>query len=117
MYVRLYFPFAWLNTPSQVFSSDADVIFESADGVLLHIHRKNLEICTGAFPPSEIPTNEEHVLLSESGETLELLFKFVYPARHPGLEDFGIDVVAPLAEAAEKYEVYSAMNVCQQRMK
>lgn len=98
------------------FSSDADVIFESADGVLLYIHRKNLETCTGAFPPCEIPTNEEHVPLSESGEILELLFKFVYPARHPDLDEFGIDIVAPLAEAAEKYEVYPAMNVCQQRM-
>ena len=35
----------------------------------------------------------------------------------PDLEDFGIDVVAALAEAAEKYEVYPAMNVCHQRMK
>ena len=87
------------------------------DGVLLYIHRKNLEICTGAFPPSDIPTNEERVLLSESGEILERLFKFVYPARHPDLEEFGIDIVAPLAEAAEKYQVYPAMNVCQQRMK
>ena len=75
------------------------------DGVLLYIHRKNLEICTGGFPPSDIPTNEERVLLLESGEILEQLFKFVYPAWHPDLEEFSIDIVAPLAEAAEKYQV------------
>lgn len=43
--------------------------------------------------------------------------QFVYPAWHPDLEELGIDIVAALAEAVEKYEVYPAMNICWQRMK
>ena len=41
----------------------------------------------------------------------------MYPKRHPDLETAAIEILAPLAEAAEKYEVFSALNMCKVRMK
>ncbi|KAJ7254243.1 hypothetical protein C8J57DRAFT_1076363, partial [Mycena rebaudengoi] len=97
---------------------DADVTFKSSDGVLFHIHRKNLEVCTEGFPPAEVPTGEGEVVeLLESSVTLELLFQFMYPQRHPALDTTPFEILHPLAEAAEKYQVFPAMNICHIRLR
>ncbi|KAF8209577.1 hypothetical protein K438DRAFT_1753921 [Mycena galopus ATCC 62051] len=98
-------------------SSDADVIFQSCDGVLFGIHRPNLQTNTEGFPPPEISTKGEIVPLSEPSTTLEVLFKFIYPRRHPALDNIAFADLAALAEAAEKYQVFSAMNICRIRMR
>jgi len=41
----------------------------------------------------------------------------VYPRRHPNLENLEFKTLAPLAEAVEKYEVFSAMTICELRLK
>lgn len=56
-------------------------------------------------------TNDEVVHLTENAETIELLFQFIYPRCHPDLADTAIVVLEPFAEAAEKYEVFPAMNI------
>ncbi|KAF9458580.1 hypothetical protein BDZ94DRAFT_1226088 [Collybia nuda] len=104
-------------TSERFCQQDSDVIFRSCDDVLFHIHRKNLETNTGGFPPEEFDTKKEIVLLTETASTLELLFQFIYPQRHPDLETTPFEVLDPLAEAAEKYEVYSAINICKIRMR
>lgn len=80
----------------------------------------------GAFPPvtsrSELPKSgglvvEGPVPLSEPAEVLEVLFAFVYPRRHPDLEDTPFAFLSQIAEAAEKYEVFSAMTIAKVRMK
>jgi hypothetical protein len=48
---------------------------------------------------------------------LELLFQFIYPSRHPGLSDLKFCTLAMITEAAEKYEVFAAMNICEVRMR
>lgn len=101
---------------SLVSAADADVIFQSCDGVFFHIHRKNLEVNTEGFPPAGFDTQNNIVALSEHSTTLELLFQFVYPARHPYLASVDFETLAKLAEAAEKYQVYPAMNICRIRM-
>jgi len=63
------------------------------------------------------PRTAEIVPLTETSTILEILFQFVYPQRHPSLDDMNWATFAGLAEAAEKYEVYNAMNVCQIRMR
>ncbi|KAJ7871744.1 hypothetical protein B0H13DRAFT_1895636 [Mycena leptocephala] len=75
-------------TVSQKFNfADANVTFKSSDGVLFHVHRKNLEVCTEGFPPAEISTTAGEIVdLPETAETLELLFQFMYPQRHPALD-------------------------------
>ncbi|KAG6916797.1 hypothetical protein DXG01_005320 [Tephrocybe rancida] len=104
-------------TTSQRFqASDADVIFQSSDNVWFHIHRKNLETQTGAFPPAEIETHGEIVPLTEDASTLENLFQYVYPQRQPDLELLSVDELYKLAEAAEKYEVFNVMSMCKARI-
>jgi len=93
------------------------VRFQSSDGKLFHIRRKYLEHTTGAFPGPEFDTHGEVTHLTESAAVLELLFRFAYPAKQPELDGMGFAVVSTLAEAAEKYEVYSAMNVCRMRLR
>ncbi|KAF9458524.1 hypothetical protein BDZ94DRAFT_1313212 [Collybia nuda] len=80
-------------------SSDADVVFRSADNVLFNIHRKNLEVATGAFPPSNFSTQGESVALSESSTTLELMFQYIYPMPQPEAPSLPFETLAPLAEA------------------
>ncbi|KAJ7720656.1 hypothetical protein DFH07DRAFT_304722 [Mycena maculata] len=98
-------------------SPEADVIFQSCDGVLFGIHRANLQTNTEGFPPAEISTSGEIVPLAESSSTLELLFQYIYPRRHPALDEIAFPDLAALAEAAEKYQVFSAMNICRIRMR
>ncbi|KAJ7431475.1 hypothetical protein B0H11DRAFT_2130378 [Mycena galericulata] len=103
---------------SELFNApDADVVFQSSDDVLFSVHRVNLQTHTEGFPPAEIVTEGEICPLPESSATLEVLFQFIYPRRHPSLDNFRFEAVAALAEAAEKYQVYSAMNICHLRMK
>jgi hypothetical protein len=96
---------------------DADVTFKSCDGVLFRIHKINLEVCAGGFAPPEFDVQGEIVCLTETAMTLKLLFRFCYPECHPDVEAMEFDVLIDLAEAAEKYEVYSAMNICKIYMK
>lgn len=92
--------------------SDADsmiVTIRSADNVLFNIHHKNLEVNTGAFPGKEFDARGEVVHLTERADVLAILFEFIYPRRHPTLEDENFETVAAVAEAIEKYEVFSGM--------
>ena len=57
------------------------------------------------------------IQLPEKSVILDLLFQFCYPERHPELNDLAFDILAELAEAAEKYKVFSAMNICRIVMK
>ncbi|KAJ7778595.1 hypothetical protein DFH07DRAFT_1056036 [Mycena maculata] len=128
---------------SKLFNSpDANVVFRSCDGVLFRIHRANLQTNTRGLPPPEISTRGEVVRLTESSlifryfssrrhpttsreavplpepsATLELLFQYIYPRRHPALDEIVFPDLAALAEAAEKYQVFSAMNICRIRMR
>ncbi|KAF9061735.1 hypothetical protein BDP27DRAFT_1234690, partial [Rhodocollybia butyracea] len=92
---------------------DADVVIRSCDNVEFHLHKKNLECTTGAFPPAETPTENEIVQLSESSETLDILFQFVYPRSFPSLDTMDFESLMLVAEAAEKYEVVGAIYSCE----
>jgi hypothetical protein len=100
-----------------VSAPDSDVTFISSDGVQFHIHKSNLTVSAGGFAPPEFETWGETVHLAETTLTLELLFQFCYPERHPDVEMLEFSEFAILAEAAEKYQVFSAMNICKIRMK
>jgi hypothetical protein len=90
--------------------------FKSSDGVLFKVHRKNLENASEGFSAPEVCSGEEIVELTESRYTLELLFQYMYPQRHPDLRKVRFSQLAALAEAVEKYQVYTAMEICQIRM-
>lgn len=98
-------------------SDDANIIFRSSDDVHFKIHSLNLRANTEGFVPPETSTLDEIVDLTETSETLGILFQFIYPARHPELEDLAFHVLAAVAEAAEKYQVFPALGICKVRMK
>ncbi|KAJ3892211.1 hypothetical protein C8J55DRAFT_435362, partial [Lentinula edodes] len=92
---------------------DADLIVRSADNVIFHLHKKNLECAADGFPPSNTPTNGEIVSLAESGAVLEILFGFIYPRPLPHLEELELKDLLLVAEAAEKYGLFNAIYACQ----
>jgi len=101
-------------------AADSDVTFESCDNVLFKVHRPNLVTHSEGFaPPSGTNVSsdsEPAVLLPESADVLELLFQYMYPQRTPDLEKAEFSVFANLAETAEKYQVFGAMDICNTRM-
>ncbi|TRM57741.1 hypothetical protein BD626DRAFT_207305 [Schizophyllum amplum] len=66
-----------------------------------------------AFPFSSVTLAlDETAPVDEEEKTLELLFSFVHLDEHVRLEDVDFPLLARLAEAAEKYQVYSCRVAC-----
>ncbi|KIK67696.1 hypothetical protein GYMLUDRAFT_36429 [Collybiopsis luxurians FD-317 M1] len=101
------------NTSEKFNAADADVIVRSSDGVDFRLHKKNLECATGGFPPADIPSDlNEIVQLTESADTLEVLFQAVYPRPFPSVRGLDFDTLLTLADAAGKYKVFSMIQAC-----
>lgn len=107
-----------------VCAPDSDITLESSDGVLYKVHRKNLELHSEGFASADAISAAsydseglETVHLSESSAVLGLLLQYMYRQRQPDLTHVEFRILADLAEAAEKYEVYSAMTVCSMHMR
>ncbi|THU78041.1 hypothetical protein K435DRAFT_700978, partial [Dendrothele bispora CBS 962.96] len=108
----------------------SDITLQSSDRVLFKVHRRNLEMYSQVFAdaanatatvPISIPTpasttlsdsssSSEIVHLSESSAVLDLMFQYMYLQPQPDLRKVDFDVIKDLAEAVEKYCVYSAMG-------
>lgn len=121
MYV---FPFPCLHCAAggsthapSVSATDADLILQSSDAVLFKVHRINLSVHSCIFPGPEVLVDDEVVRFSESAEVLELLLQFIYPNATPELEQLPFDTLSRLAEASEKYHIFSAMEICRLYMK
>ena len=80
--------------------ANSDVQIRSADGFTFHLHRAVLEMNTGAFPGPDVPTDGEPATLTENANVLAILFSFIYPKRHPDLQNENFYVVSAVAEAA-----------------
>ncbi|TRM57729.1 hypothetical protein BD626DRAFT_634581 [Schizophyllum amplum] len=100
-------------------STPTTIAFVSCDKTTFHIERAVLERAADFMPPSsEVPSSPtEPVQLSENAATLALLFRFAYCEFNIDLDIVPFETVAALAEAADKYVVYSAMAVCRVYMK
>ncbi|EED77438.1 predicted protein, partial [Postia placenta Mad-698-R] len=98
-------------------AGDSDITMKSSDGVLFRVHRRNLEMYSEGFPGDDLATQNEVVQLSETAAALELLFQYMYRQRQPDLSCVPFETLAQLAEAAEKYQVFSAIEVCKMYMK
>lgn len=97
--------------------TDADITVKSSDGIIFRLHRKNLEVATGAFQLADSQTNsDEIVVLSEPAAVLMILFQFIYPQKHPRLEEGAFESLLAVAEAVEKYKIFSAMYVSETRL-
>ncbi|KAJ7026034.1 hypothetical protein C8F04DRAFT_123968 [Mycena alexandri] len=99
---------------------DSDLTIASSDGVLFKVHHKNLEVHSDVFASAEGATRPENgdeiVYLSETSDVLDLLFQYMYRQPQPELKDVEFSTFAGLAEAAEKYVVYSALGWCRMKM-
>ncbi|KDR69056.1 hypothetical protein GALMADRAFT_104360 [Galerina marginata CBS 339.88] len=104
----------WVDSKFSVYDSDIEV--RSSDGFIFQLHRVVLGVSTGAFPGSEMDTAGEIVQLTEPANVLAILFAFLYPKVHPDLRGEKFAILAAVAEAAGKYEVSSATEVCNERM-
>jgi len=60
---------------------------------------------------------EEVINLTESSNVLAIVFDFMYPRKQGDIEQMEFEVVIQVAEAVEKYQVFSAMKVCELRLK
>lgn len=99
-------------------ATQSTIPFVSRDNMTFHIERAKLERAAEFAPPSSVHSSPtEPVRLDDDSVTLELLFRFVYCEVYINLDAESFLVVAELAEAAEKYMVYSAMTVCRLYMK
>jgi len=95
----------------------ADIILRSSDGVQYGAHSINLEIYSGGFPPaSSTNVTGEIVQMPETSAVLKLLLQYMHNDRQPDSSKITFKVLYPLAEAVEKYMVFSAMEVCKIRM-
>ncbi|KAH9479313.1 hypothetical protein JR316_0007902 [Psilocybe cubensis] len=93
-------------------------LFRSSDGVEFDLHRTLLGANTGAFPGPELETDGQVVELSEPAKVLQICFDFIYPKRHPDLEDItSFELLASVAEAVGKYEIFAAINTCNTRLR
>ncbi|KIM44434.1 hypothetical protein M413DRAFT_442416 [Hebeloma cylindrosporum] len=101
-----------------------DLVAQSSDGVVFHLHRKNLELYTdGAFPGLHNSVNRSSsraesqiVRLDELSLILEIVFQFLYPRRQPSLKGLDFQTISAVADAVEKYRVFSAMNLCEEAL-
>lgn len=78
-----------------------------------------MERFSGGFPISDSVTSslEDVVNLNESATVLRLLLQFMHPRSPPDCAELDIRILSDLADAAEKYLVYSAMTVCKIQMR
>ena len=56
--------------------------------------------------------NAETITLAETTAVLEVLLQYMYRQPQPDLQNVDFKTLAGVAEAAEKYQVYSATYVC-----
>ena len=95
---------------------DSDIEIHLANGFIFQLHHVVLGMTTGAFPGSKLDTGGEMVQLIEPANMISILFAFLYSKVPLDLHGEGFEVVAALAEAFGKYEVFSAVQACNERL-
>jgi hypothetical protein len=91
-------------------SLEVDVHIVSSDSVAIGAHTVNLALFGGGFP------SEKVIHLEEASDVLQLLLRFMHNTRQPDLNTTSFSQLFSLAEAAEKYQVYSAMGNCKTQL-
>ncbi|KAF8152284.1 hypothetical protein B0H34DRAFT_774712 [Crassisporium funariophilum] len=94
-----------------------DILLKSSEGHIYGAHQANLESFSGGFPiaGSVSGVDDEkgiEVQLAENTSTLKLMLQFMHNVTQPDLDVIKFADAAALAEAAEKYMIYSAVQLC-----
>ena len=96
----------------------ADIVLVSSDGHRFGTHCKNLGEFTGGFPLDIEPANQEDVPMPDlDSEALPLFLQYIHHHRQPDLSRLSFKCLSQLAEAVEKYDVYSATEICKVQMR
>lgn len=112
-----------LSSHSRIFSVKfckltIDTTLKSSDGELFGAHQRNLETYSDSeeFPIDGSATTSDPVCLEETADVVLLMLQFMHQIRQPTLDNISFSLLASLADAAEKYRIYSAMGVCKIKM-
>ena len=107
-------------TPYKVIADcplQTDLVLVSSDGHRFGTHMTNLGEFTGSFPLQITPGNGEEVQMPDlDSKALSLFLKYVHHHRQPDLSNVPFTIITELAEAVEKYDVYSATEICKVQM-
>jgi hypothetical protein len=93
-----------------------DIVLKSSDGELFGAHQRNLEVYTEGFPIAGSTVVSDPVCLEEAADVLHLMLQYTHHVRQPSLDTIPFTLLAALTEAAEKYMIYSAMEICKMKM-
>ncbi|KAF9473677.1 hypothetical protein BDN70DRAFT_925049 [Pholiota conissans] len=111
-------------TLSEIFSAtSADITFISSDNTVFKIHSTHLNSGSAGFANPQKLDGSEPAQLPEPAKVLEILFQFIEPPpeahgyRQPSVVEIEQSLFFQVAEAAEKYVVYSAMSNCMTYMR
>ncbi|KIY61923.1 hypothetical protein CYLTODRAFT_476584 [Cylindrobasidium torrendii FP15055 ss-10] len=103
-------------------SETVDIIFKSSDGKLIGAHCARLCQYSPFFPLAPVEDGvlvppKEPLELAEASEVLKILMHYFHP-KHPLPETDLIPIsrLEALAEAARKYDLHSAIEVCRLAM-
>lgn len=92
----------------------AELTFKTSDGAFFSVEQRNLWGTTDFVFKESSPGIIE---VEEGANTLKILLEFVQPRRTPLLDDVSFDNLRAVAEAAEKYHIFSAMAIAHIRMR
>ncbi|KAK2464526.1 hypothetical protein APHAL10511_003505 [Amanita phalloides] len=92
-----------------------DIIIKSSDGKLFGAHSENLAGYSGGFPPTSFASSDairDPVELPERSLVIEYMLNYMHNHRLAMLKGLSSEDVNDIAYAAEKYFIYSLMEVC-----
>jgi hypothetical protein len=99
---------------------NADITLQSSDGVLFRFYKKQLGAHSVAFAGAEaftVSSTKEPVVFTEPSEIVDLLLQLMSPQEPLDLESLEFRNLALLAEAVEKYDVFSSKTACRLLMR
>ncbi|KAJ7581919.1 hypothetical protein C8J56DRAFT_1029339 [Mycena floridula] len=108
-----------VSSSCRVCTRHTDITLQSCDGVNFGAHTEFLACYSEAFPgmsPGLKESQHEIVRLTERSAVLELMLQFMHPQCPPDCSSLKFELLEELAEAAEKYQIYSAVAMCKMYM-
>lgn len=86
--------------------------------MIFHLHWKNIKASSGALPGlDDYDKHNRTIRLEEPSRILEIILPFAEKRGKPTLPpDLEFDTLAAIAEAVEKYQIFSAMELCRARL-
>jgi hypothetical protein len=87
--------------------------------VIFHLDRTNIKASSGAFPGLDnYDRHNRTIHVEEPSSILEIILPFAEKRGTPKLpRDLEFETLAAIAEAVEKYQIFSAMELCRTRLR